>query len=212
VPGESSRTAIKTMELLVLAAVLGVGISAVSLWGWQRAREEARATRCRTILASYGWAFGAYAADSDGVLPFENVGREQEGYVAWFNVLEPYMPDKGRMCPSVARTARHYQEGYRMNSQLARSGGLPSERYRRLDTIAQPEATVVLFDAEYGGRKLSLKGQLRDVKYRHNGSANLLFADWHVERFEKDALREASNWLPPKIIWNPDPDGLVQTP
>ena len=36
------------------------------------------------------------------------------------------------------------------------------------------------------------------------GSLNLLFADWHVERFTKERLTEASAWLPPKVIWNPD--------
>ena len=55
-----------------------------------------------------------------------------------------------------------------------------------------------------GGSKLSLKGRLKDVDYRHNGSVNVLFADWHVERFGRDDFVKASNWLPPKIIWDPD--------
>ena len=66
---------------------------------------------------------------------------------------------------------------------------------------------MIFFDAQYGGSKLSLKGGLKDRDARHRGAVNVLFADWHVERMEEQRLVEMSNWLPPKIIWDPTAAG-----
>jgi prepilin-type processing-associated H-X9-DG protein len=195
--------AVRPVEIGVIGVVVVVGLTWAGVRNWQRVREEARAAQCQTILQRYGQAFRAYAAEFDGLLPFEGVGLEQEGHMVWFDALGRYLSGGDAVCPSVDRTVSNYEEGYRINSQLSRSGGLPSEWYRRLDSLSQAEATVALFDAEYGGKKRSMKGNLKDVDYRHNGSANILFADWHVERLRPNELKEASNWLPPRVIWDP---------
>ena len=54
------------------------------------------------------------------------------------------------------------------------------------------------------GEKLSLKGHLKDVHYRHLGQAHLLMADWQVAAFGPEQLKEASSWLPPKVVWDPE--------
>ena len=188
----------------VIAIIAGGAIVAVALLGLAHAREEARAKRCLSILSRYGTAFVAYAADFGNVLPYENVGDKHLGREAWSEALAAYMDEADRLCPSVDRTVENHREGYRINSKLSRRSADPPQPYRLLSSLLSRQRTVVLFDAEYGGSKLSLKGRLKDVDYRHNGSVNVLFADWHVERFGRDDFVKASNWLPPKIIWDPD--------
>ncbi len=188
----------------VIAIIAGGVIVAVALFGLAHARAEARARQCQSILNRYGTAFAAYAEDFGNVLPYENVGDEQHGRVVWSEALTAYVDEADRLCPSVDRSVENYREGYRMNSKLSRRSADPPQPYRLLSSLLSRPHTVVLFDAEYGGSKLSLKGRLKDVDYRHNGSVNILLADWHVERLGRDDFVKASNWLPPKIIWDPD--------
>lgn len=199
--------------LTLLETCIGGGVllllASAGLWGLSHAREEARATICSTILARYGEAFAAYAADHSGVLPYESVDDEDSGRIAWYFALESYLGAPERMCPSVEKSEGNWEEGYRMNSKLCRKGTAPPAPYRVLASLYKPSATAVLFDGEYGGKKLSLKGQLKDADFRHNGAVNLLLADWHVERFKKKRLVEESGWLPPTVIWDPNPEMLT---
>ena len=200
--GRNSRAL--TLVGTIIAIIAGGVIVAVGLFGLAHAREEARAKQCLSILSRYGTAFAAYAADFGDVLPYENVGDEHLGRVVWSEALAAYMGEMDRLCPSVDRSVENHREGYRINSKLSRRSADPPKPYRLLSSLLRRPHTVVLFDAEYGGSKLSLKGRLKDVDYRHNGSVSILFADWHVERFGRDDFVKASNWLPPKIIWDPD--------
>ena len=196
-------TAVSRIEVLVIATVVGLAIAAVGFF-WVRSSERTRAEMCSRILESYGKAFAAYAADHGGVLPYENVGAESQGHVAWREAVAGYMNADADLCPSVDTGVPNYEEGYRMNSKLGRRRADPPQPYRRLSTLEQPDTTVLLFDGRYGGTKRSLKGRIDDVDYRHLGAANVLFADWHVASFEKAELEEASGWLPAKMIWDPD--------
>lgn len=200
--------AVSRIEVLVIAAVVGLVIAAVGFF-WMRSGERARAEMCGRILESYGKAFAAYAADYGEVLPYENVGAESQGHLVWREAVAPYMDADADadLCPSVDTDVPNYEEGYRMNSKLGRRRADPPQPYRRLSTLDQPDKTVLLFDSRYGGTKRSLKGRIDDVDYRHLGAANLLFADWHVASFEKAELEEASGWLPAKMIWDPDAAG-----
>ncbi len=200
--GRSSRAL--SLVGTVIAIIAGGAILALALFGLAHAREGARAKRCLSILDRYGTAFAAYAEDFGNVLPYENVGDEQHGRVVWSDALAAYMDEMDRLCPSVDRSVENHREGYRMNSKLSRRNADPPQPYRLLSSLSSRPRTVLLFDAGYGGSKLSLKGRMNDVDYRHNGSVNILFADWHVERLGRDDFVKASNWLPPKVIWDPD--------
>ncbi len=35
-------------------------------------------------------------------------------------------------------------------------------------------------------------------------SANVLFGDWRVEGFDRHRMKRESQWLPPKVLWDPD--------
>ena len=199
----AQRRALTRVETIVIA-VTALLILTIGVAGLTYLREKAHAKTCLTILARHGVAFAAYAVDHENVLPYENVGDEALGRIVWYDALTPYMDGTERICPSVDRLAENYLESYRMNSKLAKAGANPPMPYRELDTLDRPTATVIMFDAEYGGRKLSLKGNLNDVEFRHNGSVNLLFGDWRTERFDRGRLKRDSEWLPPKVVWDPD--------
>ncbi len=202
-PGCSARA--RALTKVETAVVVGVALLLIAAAGsiWAGSRERARAATCRAVLGRYANALAAYADDHGGVLPYENVGHRDQGHVVWREALEAYMGRVGRDCPSVDRGERNYSESYRINSRLGRRDEDGAAIYGRLDALSEPQATVVLFDAEYGGKKLSLKGKLSDVDYRHGRTANLLFADWHAEGLERERLEELSNWIPPKVIWDP---------
>ena len=194
--------AIALRETLIALAVVAA-VAVVGLGAGQRLRERARATACLSILERYGVAFAHYTEASGGFLPYENVGREELGYVAWFDALSDHFAGENRFCPSADSSSDQIRESYRMNSKLSRTSSLPPRPFRDLKSLDAAGATVLLFDAQYGGSRLSLKGGLKDRDARHRGAVNVLFADWHVERMDEQRLVEMSNWLPPKITWDP---------
>lgn len=195
-------------EVLAAAGALLVVVTLLSL-GLMSSREKSRARACLANLGRYGIAMASYAEDFGGVLPYENTGDESLGHIVWDEALESYLGSRNRLCPSVDRGAKNYRAGYRINSKLGRRNATPPKPYRLLSELAEPSATVMLFDAAYGKRKLSLKGGLADVDFRHDGCANLLFADWQVQAFTSPELTEASDWLPPTVIWDPDDASLA---
>ena len=194
--------AIALREALIALAVIAA-IAVVGLGAGQRLRERARASACVSILERYGVAFAQYTEGNGGFLPYENVGREDWGYVAWFDALSDHFAGESRFCPSADSSSDQIRECYRMNSKLSRTSSVPPRPFRELKSLDAAGVTVLLFDAQYGGSRLSLKGGLKDRDARHRGAVNVLFADWHVERMEEQRLVELSNWLPPKVIWDP---------
>ena len=209
--GRQAR-ALTILSTLIVIAVVGV-LATLGLIALAAPREKARSAVCVTILERYGEALAGYAADFGGVLAYENVGDEHLGHVVWYDALATYMSGGDRVCPSVDRTVANFEEGYRINSKLGRWSTIPPQPYRKLSSLDRPGATVVLFDAQYGGKTLSLKGQLKDAQFRHLGSLNMLLADWQVSGFDEKRLVEASSWLPPRVIWDPgvsEPDAVEQ--
>lgn len=191
-------------SIVAIVAVVTVATTVFLVWGG--ARDKARTHRCVSILQRYGQAFATYVADFQDLLPYENIGAEDRGHLAWYYALAPYMGPDDRHCPAVDQTQPNFQDGYRMNSKLGRPKAVPPRPYRKLNALPEPGKTVVLFDGFFGGKKLSFKGDLADVDYRHDGAVNILFADWSIRRLNEKEFRRQSEWLPPQLIWNPDAD------
>jgi prepilin-type processing-associated H-X9-DG protein len=121
-------------------------------------------------------------------------------------------PEGVKACPTVLRSDPFCEESYRMNSKLSETveGNKYYRPYRKLSTLTRPSQTVLLFDADIGGDKISFKGRWRkkndDVSYRHNGATNILFTDWHVENFAEEAVYDKSINNAP-IVWQPEDMG-----
>ncbi len=56
----------------------------------------------------------------------------------------------------------------------------PKSMWRRLDTLTLPEKTALVFDGDVGGSNISMKGDSKDMDFRHKDRCNVLFADFHV--------------------------------
>lgn len=220
----------------VIAIVGAVGIATgIAVPAIVRSRERVRSTLCRANLEQLGQVLQAYAADYGNVLPYEDRGEEKSaGRICWFDAIDPYLTKRGasasvKVCPTVGLDTPQCEESYKMNSKLAPSPPKPGapgqptpppptseppKPYRKLSTLTRPQATVVLFDADVGGKSLAFKGRWRsekdDVNYRHNTATNLLFADWHAEEISKSTLKKRSIHNTP-IVWQP-PDAGVWDP
>ncbi|MHC4673228.1 MAG: type II secretion system protein [Planctomycetota bacterium] len=188
-----------------------------------------------------GMGPGGETEDADGDHVWDNLPGEPRGWICWYDVLDRYFGgqqlDKGvKVCPTVRRGDLYCEESYRMNSKLAdcakyRPPGSKQRNkyympYRRLSTLKWPNKTALLFDGDMGPGKdqnspPSFKGRWRldsirgvsdDVSYRHNRSTNMLFADWHIEKFLKKIMKDKSYenrgiiWQPPDMgPWDPAP-------
>jgi prepilin-type processing-associated H-X9-DG protein len=222
----------KMVYVLAIVGVVGIGVSLI-VPAVARSRERARSAVCRGNLAALGTALGQYAANFGNVLPYEDRGEEKTaGRICWFDAVDPYLTKAGigakvKLCPTVGLGSPNAEEGYKMNSKLAPSPlkpGGPGQKsppppsdtppvppYRKVDKLLRPQATVVLFDGDVGGKSASFKGRWRekgdDVNYRHNSATNILFADWHVEEMSKDTLKKRSVHNTP-VIWQPADAGV----
>ena len=113
---------------------------------------------CQQNLKQLGLAMMQYLQDYDEKLP---PARQ------WCDDLEPYLKNaKTFHCPAVGSPAF----GYAMNSQLSR---------KHIASVQSLAETVLLYDSRQQPKNAFGTGS--DVSFRHDGLANYLFADGHVQ-------------------------------
>ncbi len=200
-PTRSRRPGFTLIELLVVISIMALLI-ALLLPALARSRRSARAAECLSNLRQHGVAFNLYEIDY-GALPHEDDSNHPE-ILCWYFGLNRYLGvmndesvyglrdfyPKVKLCPEVDRTAPAFIKAYRFNSGLETN----AQPFVKLQWIARPVSTPILFDAEYTGSGLSFKGREGKVQARHLGSANVLFADWHAEPILKKNV-ESLDWV-----------------
>lgn len=151
----------------ILLAMMGI-VAAIVFPAFARAHAKARQTACVSNVKQLAFAARMYTQDHDRYFPLaEN----------WCDALMPYTGDEMLFqCPALPRQ----RSGYAYNASLSK--GLSTR-------LAEPEATVVLFDAT-GGWNLS--GGLTLLSPRHLGRATLGFADGHVDLSEPPSSGETT--------------------
>ena len=204
--------AFSLIELLAVIAVISI-LAALLFPGLAAARQRASTLTCAQNLRQIGLGMRLYAdTDANGLLPASTFpGRPPIGlnpWPTWIYALSNQIPASGRLrvCPSDALRSvlmTNFGCSYVLNeytatdpgtSQPAANGTTPAvEPNRRLDSLANPSGTILVFEAS----KLSqLIGDLQthpdawffgwnyvlaDIDpYRHGRGANYLFADNHV--------------------------------
>jgi prepilin-type N-terminal cleavage/methylation domain-containing protein len=100
--GRTSRKGFTLIELLVVIAIIAI-LAALLFPIFQRAREQARKTACRSNIRQIVTAIRMYLDDNNGFMcPYEGVARNTGhsfGYCAY--LLRAYYKDKGIwVCPS----------------------------------------------------------------------------------------------------------------
>lgn len=185
---ERSRSAFSLIELLVTMSVVATLI-AMAAAGWSAALSRSKGASCLHRLRQVGMAALLYASDNDGRLP-----QSQHQSDSWFGSLQSYLDGtKLYRCPGDLNKKRNYS--YAINDFLTPNPyGAESLDYSRLTTVPSPSATLLMAecqdkydasdhfhfaDGDVGYAPAAFSSEVAVT--RHNGAANYLFADGHVE-------------------------------
>lgn len=223
-----ANRAFTLVELLTVIAVIGI-LAALTFPALAGARKRADAMRCGQNLRQIGLAMRMYAdADASGRLPGDDrpgprpIGMDP-GPVWIFNLTNVLgAVDEIRICPSDAMRKwikTNFACSYVLNEYTSTDrrsrplgsliadpdGGSfdPVTPQRRLDLLANPAGTMLVFEASELGQQigdskthpdtwfLGWSNVVADIDpYRHGRSANYLFADGHVEAIPATALQK----------------------
>lgn len=201
----ANKRAFTLIELLTVIAVIAV-LSAILIPAVGRARESANQSKCVSNLRQIGVAVQSYANDHKGKYP--EASFHGKAGKPWCRALEPYVgiESDGREsdnlfhCPAVEEGKHHGWSDYGYNENLGL--GKPEDNGASAGgaNIIDPAKIVVVGDAgdldtgnaswkfnalQYGRGWESVK---RVPHCRHNGMANLVFLDNHVESLTWEAM------------------------
>jgi len=218
------------IELLVVIASIAV-LGAMLLSALGRAKSTAQAITCRNNLKQWGLATHLFAADNDDFLPPEGKPTPLESdlanpaYQAWYIQLPEQMnlpryadmpwrtnpfvdpgnsvwicPANRRRCDSSSKTNNLFH--YCLNDYVNGTGS--GNRRVRLGSISRPAAVVWMFDS----KNLPAVGNEDFVHTNlHNGGAQFVFLDAHVERFRSsdywDFKKDKGITNNPTLVWAP---------
>jgi prepilin-type processing-associated H-X9-DG protein/prepilin-type N-terminal cleavage/methylation domain-containing protein len=182
------------VELLVVVGIIAILIAVISVSSTS-VLATARTSKCAGNLHAIGAAFLQFAADNNNCLPqrFYTTSNPEVGYSG---LLLPYLGNNGAyfVCPS-APSDWPTQPAYGMNWYYDNANLL---------TIHPLDQTILATDVNgtsgYGSNRADENsgdpGELAPT--RHNGQANYLFMDGHVDRLPYSAT------IAPINLWGTD--------
>jgi prepilin-type N-terminal cleavage/methylation domain-containing protein/prepilin-type processing-associated H-X9-DG protein len=192
------------IELLTVIAIIGI-LAAILIPVVGKVRSSARATQCASNLRQVGVGLQLFANENQGRLIWTS--RDPGGpFVEWYKNLRPYvtttpyrtgqLPVDPFRCPDSNIIAEsHFSRSYHLASEYNnRNGSDPSHHRVVLGRMNAPSRIVVVLDAWQNATNTTVipsevgAGTTHRVASRHGGQANLLFADFHVERRDPATL------------------------
>lgn len=181
------------VELLVVIAII-LALAGVLVPVGQRMLGRTHTLNCSKNLRQIGMAAMMYAGDNSFSLP-QSVHQRRAGGVSWSVSLQPYSGTKLTfLCEQEPNATRPYS--YVINDFLTPNpAGAPQLDFSRLSSLEQPHATVMFAEvaptytgadhfhfSAYAGTPMPVEAFRNQVDVgRHQGRANYLFADGHVE-------------------------------
>ena len=197
------------IELLVVIAIISI-LASMLLPALQAARARAHQAACVNNLRQLGLAFAMYAGENDSYIPPENAGG-----LGWDQKMYPYIQEEWTaikselvMCPRYLSDHQDYTAPnptimltYGMSSNWSLSGALG---FHKINYHKNPETTILLApvtrtapgNAEWGACVPSAvfpNWDNADTE-RHDGKANYLLLDGHVEFLTLQQTIDANMW------------------
>lgn len=208
------------VELLVVIAIIAI-LAALILPIGKRMMESSKSSKCVSNLRQLYTAANRWSADNDGwMLPTFPSGRNLDNRInaGWVTALFPYLspgvnlwgpsdvgkrPKSCLACPSskflVPPVNTGWCSDYAKNAVVNNPVGYPQIKLGGMENSSK-----VIFLADGEGRDLSPFQTNGLIVNRHNGKANVLFYDGHVEALDSSDTNQiplVHNRLP----WQPSP-------
>jgi prepilin-type N-terminal cleavage/methylation domain-containing protein/prepilin-type processing-associated H-X9-DG protein len=208
---EKHREGFTLIELLVVIAIIAI-LAAILFPVFAKAREKAKQTKCTSNLKQCSTALMMYAQDYDGWVTVHNVGVKwsdalyKGGYLGSLNVTVcPSFPPNNYDPSKSSSTYGFRKENPKLypNYVIQIIAGYNYYNFLNLYKIDKPAQFIVIADSvgwDYDGancRKQSYIFNLTGstgyvIHLRHNGLANMIFADGHVAACDKAKIKEAA--------------------
>jgi len=202
----SSPRGFTLVEILVTITLIAI-LSAVMVPVIRGMMSRSHSVRCSNQLRQIGAACLLYASDNNNTLPVTTHQRRQ-GIKSWTITLEPYTSETLAFhCTKDEHPTREIS--YVINDFLTPNPvGAPDLNLSRLANVSRPESSVLFaevspsylntdhfhFSVYRGGRIPAAAFAKQVAVERHDGSANYLFVDGHVETLSwKEVQRRLSN-------------------
>ncbi len=206
------------VELLVVIAIIAT-LAAIATLGSQQMIANAANTKCMNNLRQIGTAMGTYVTEHSGQLPYSN-DPLTVGFSHWTAPL-PKLLDVGEgsvkfplrsdydkatavhpfNCPTCKTKFRTYAANMNAMCFLGQGGNYA---LRNMSSAPNLAALVLLADDTQADPAPKNNGKgvfdsstfVSQIGARHNGKANMLFADFHVESRSRESLTPSVNLLP----------------
>ena len=199
------RAAFTLIELLVVIAIIAI-LAAILFPVFSKAREKGRQSNCANNERSLILAALMYSEDY-GTWPPDFAIQPTGG-------LMPYTDGRGVFhCPSHDTT---FDSSYAWNSYIIGDSG--NNIYYTPGSVLQPSKVAAVWDGA-GNRGCfywyNNGPNSYGISQRHNGYANIGFADGHVKSVNTMAAREIGlayndgNYMVQSSVWPPHPPGTV---
>lgn len=201
------------IELLVTIAICGF-LAALIYPSYKGALEKSRASSCSSNLRQLGTAAILYLNDHDGELPL-NIDASLN---TWPVALSTYLnvplntnigqrPSGPFSCPvSKNLTAGGNFSDFGKNALISGSTAAPHGPWK-LSAVTRPSQIIAFADSEVTPGKCNRDlgpwtAPTSAIVGRHQGKANILFFDWHVEAIDPTKIPSGSSaqYYPP---WQP---------
>jgi len=206
------------VELLVVIAIIAT-LAAIATLSSQRMIANAASTKCVSNLRQIGTAMGTYVTENSGKIPYSN-DPNTIGFSHWTAPL-PKLLDVGEgsvkfplradydkasavhpfNCPTCKTKFRTYAANMNAMCYLGQGGNYA---LRNMSSAPNLAALVLITDDTQADPAPKNNGKgvfdsssfVSQIGVRHNGKANMLFADFHIESRARESLTPTINLLP----------------
>jgi prepilin-type N-terminal cleavage/methylation domain-containing protein/prepilin-type processing-associated H-X9-DG protein len=200
--GRPPLGAFTLIELLVVIAIIAI-LAAILFPVFARARDQARKTTCLSNLKQLGLGMTMYASDyDDQAVPWtlrlnnKDLNDANGVSLSWDRLIQPYIKSNAVLaCPSDTGSNKAVLPGIglviRSYTYAGSLGGAWCNIWtppRAMATVTEPSLTVMLIERDNCGsvkgggqwEYCSINDNESEMAWRHNGQANVLYADSHA--------------------------------